>query len=129
LETQVWVMLLAVGAIVDIGPMFIVGVLVRSRPTLVSRVGSSFTLRLGEDGIGVLGPDAWFAALVPAVDEAADGVDDSRTESKLPADGLAGDDPEEDSTRFSQTPRSGEVQGDPRVAASWALTVGCLWVA
>jgi hypothetical protein len=42
----------------------------------VSRVGSSFTLRFGEDGVGVLGPDEWFAALVPAIDEAADGVDE-----------------------------------------------------
>jgi hypothetical protein len=64
---------------------------------LVSRVGSSFTLRLRQDGIGVLGPDERFAALVPSVDEAADGIDEfTDGVEAAAADGLAGDDPEED---------------------------------
>jgi len=41
---------------------------------LVSRLGGSLTVGSGEDGVGVLGPDERFAALVPAGDEPADRV-------------------------------------------------------
>src|SRR3954469_20699941 len=42
----------------------------------VAWCGSRVTLPFGQGGIGVLGPDERFAALVPAVDEAADGLDE-----------------------------------------------------
>jgi hypothetical protein len=44
-----------------------------------------------------VGPDEGFAAFVPAVDEAADGIDEvADGVEAAAADGLAGDDPEED---------------------------------
>ena len=67
-----------------------------ARP-LVLRVGSRFTVRFRDDRVGVLRPGEWLAAFVPAVDERGDGLDQfaHRAEGAA-ADGLAGDDPEED---------------------------------
>src|SRR5688572_26398078 len=98
----------------------------RQMPILVSRVGSSFTFRLGQDGVGVLGPDERFAALVPAVDEAADGIYEfADGVEAAAADGLSGDDPEEDLHQVQPGPRGrGEVQGDPRVAGQPGLDGG-----
>src|SRR5690242_15909931 len=85
---------------------------------LVSRVRNSFTLRFGQDGVGVFGPEERFAALVPAVDERADGLDEvADGVEAAAADGLAGDDPEEDLHQVQPGPRGrGEVQRDPWVA-------------
>jgi sugar phosphate isomerase/epimerase len=95
---------------------------------LVSRVGSSFTLRLGQDGVGVLGPDERFAALIPAGDEAADGIDElADGVEAAAADGLAGDDSEEDLHQVQPgSRRRGEVQRDPRVAGQLGLDLGVL---
>src|SRR6476659_9049094 len=95
---------------------------------LVLRVGSSFTLRLGQDGIGVLGPEKRFAALVPAVDEAADGIDElADGVEAAAADRLAGDDSEEDLHQVQPgSRRRGEVQRDPRVAGQPGLDLGVL---
>ena len=64
---------------------------------LVSRAGSRFTVRFGDDRVGVFGPDERVAAVVPAVDECGDRLDEvvDGVEGAA-ADGLAGDDPEED---------------------------------
>ena len=62
---------------------------------LVSRVGNWLTVRFRDDGVGVLGPGERFAALIPAVDEAADGIDEfADGVEAAAADGLAGDDAE-----------------------------------
>ena len=87
-------------------------------PVLVSRGGSRFTVGFRDDGVGVLGPDEGLAAFVPAVDECGDGLDQlaDRVEGAA-ADGLAGDDPEEDLDHVQPGPGGrGEVQRDPRVA-------------
>jgi len=99
----------------------------------VSRVGSSFALCFGQDGVDVLGPDERFAALIPAVDEAADGIDElADGVEAAAADGLAGDDSEEDLHQVQPGPRCrGKVQRDPGVAGlrgsrtqPWRLTSG-----
>jgi len=52
---------------------------------------------LGEDFVGGLGPGEWLAAFVPAVDEGLDGGDEVLDRGEgASADGLAGDDAEED---------------------------------
>ena len=55
------------------------------------------TVRFGDDRVGVFGPDERVAAVVPAVDECGDRLDEvvDGVEGAA-ADGLAGDDPEED---------------------------------
>jgi len=65
-------------------------------------------VRFRDDRVWVLGPEEWLAAFVPAVDERGDGLDQlaDRAEGAA-ADGLAGDDPEEDLTMFSQDPEVG----------------------
>jgi hypothetical protein len=66
------------------------------------------TIRLCQDGVGVLGPDERFAAFVPAVDEAADGLDElANGVEAAAADGLAGDDAKKISTMFNQDPDVG----------------------
>ncbi len=85
-------------------------------------------MRFGDDRVGVLGPDERFAAFVPAVDEAADGVDEfADGVEAAAADGLAGDDPEEDLDEVQPGPRRRrEVQGDPRVSGQPGLDAGVL---
>src|SRR3954471_23135069 len=85
---------------------------------LVSRKGCSLTWGcVVEDVVGGLGPGEGLAAVVPAVDESADGggeVFDAAVAAA--ADGLAGDDAEEDLDHVQPgAGRRGEVQGDPRV--------------
>jgi maleylacetate reductase len=64
---------------------------------LVSRAGSLFAVGFRDDRVGVLGPDEWVAAFVPALDEPFDRLDQvADGVEAAAADGLAGDDPEED---------------------------------
>jgi hypothetical protein len=42
---------------------------------LLPRVGIGFTVRFGDDRVGIFGPDEWLAPFVPAVDERGDCVD------------------------------------------------------
>ena len=93
------------------------------RQLLVSRAGSWFTVCFRDDGVGVFGPDKGLAAFVPAVDERRNRLDQvgDRVEGAA-ADGLAGDDPEEDLDHVQPGPAGwGEVQGDPRVAGQPGL--------
>src|ERR1044071_2616789 len=93
------------------------------RRDLVLRVRSFLTLCFRQDGIGVLGPCEWFATLVPSVDEAANRIDElANGVEAAPADGLTGDDPEEDLDHVQPGPRcGGEVQRDPGVAGQPGL--------
>src|SRR5689334_13448069 len=99
---------------------------------LVSRKRCSLTgAAVVEEVVGGLGPDEPVAAVVPAVDEPADGGDqvfDARVAAA--ADRMSGDDREEHLDQVQPgPPRRGEVQRDPRIPASHARTAGCLWVA
>jgi hypothetical protein len=42
---------------------------------LVSRAGSGFTVGIGDDRVGVLGPDEWLTAVVPPIDKCRDRLD------------------------------------------------------
>src|SRR5829696_656350 len=98
---------------------------------LVSRAGSWFTVRSCDDRVGVFGPDERVAALVPAVDECGDRLDQvvDGVEGAA-ADGLAGDDPEEDLDHVQPRPDVGvKCKAIRGLRASQALTAGCLWVA
>src|ERR1700678_1964437 len=68
------------------------------------------------------------AAVVPAVDEVLDGSDEVADAGEASAaDGLAGDDPEEDLDHVEPGPGGrGEVQGDPGVPCQPGLHVGML---
>ena len=70
-----------------------------------------------EDVVGGFDPGEGVAAVVPAVDEAADGCGEVFDAGEAaPADGLAGDDAEEDFDHVQPGPAGrGEVQGDPWV--------------
>jgi hypothetical protein len=70
-----------------------------------------------QDLVGGLGPDEWVAALVPAVDEAADRTDEFLDAGEgASADRLSGDDPEEHLDQVEPGAGGrGEVQRDPRV--------------
>jgi hypothetical protein len=97
----------------------------------VSRAGSRFTVCFADDGVRVLDPGEWFAAVVPAIDESGDGSDQLAYGSEAAAaDGLSGDDPEEDFDDVEPRPGCrGEVQGDPAVARQPGGDFGVLWVA
>ena len=81
-----------------------------------------------DDLSGSLGPDEWFAALVPPVDEHLDGADEVLDGCEgASADRMTGDDPEEDLDDVPLGPgRRGEVQRDPLLRAGHAATLGCL---
>ena len=85
---------------------------------------------MADDLVGVFGPGERVGVFVPAVDvgpdgglEVLDGVEGAA------ADGLAGDDREEDLHVQPAAAGRGEVQLDPGCLVSQALTLGCLWVA
>src|SRR3954451_9982350 len=101
----------------DHAPGFVGPPLVVHGGSLVSRVRSGFTVRFRDDCVGVFGPHERLAAFVPAIDEGGDRLDQLPDGTERPAaDGLPGDDPEEDLDEVQPRPRGrGEVQGDPRV--------------
>ncbi len=83
---------------------------------------------MGQDFVGGLGPYERVAALVPSGDEVGDGGGEffDAVEGP-PADCLAGDDGEEHRDEIEPRARCrGEMQGDPWVLASQALTSACL---
>src|SRR6188472_4479923 len=89
------------------------------RRTLVSRKRGSLTwAAVVEEVVGGLGPDERVAAFVPALNEPFDGGDQLFDAAEAAAaDGLAGDDREEDLDQVQPRPRGrGEMQRDPRVA-------------
>ena len=83
-----------------------------------------------EDVVGGFDPGEGVAAVVPAVDEAADGCGEVFDAGEAaPADGLAGDDAKKISTMFNQDPLVGVKCNVIRgLRASQARTAGCLWV-
>lgn len=75
-------------------------------------------LGFGRDLLGGLGPRERLAAFVVGIDEDLDRADQvGHTGESATADGLPGDDPEEDLHQVEPgTAGRGEVQRDPRVA-------------
>ena len=95
---------------------------------LVGRLCSVFTLELGEDLVGVLGPGERLAALVPAVAEPTDRGHQLLDAGEVAtAQGLALDDGEEHLDQVQPGAIGGrEVQLDPGMAGQPGLDLGVL---
>ncbi len=96
--------------------------------SLMSRLGGGFTVDLGEDGVGVLGPGEGLAAFVPADDELANRGDElADGVNGAAADGLAGNDPEEHLDHVQPGRRGrGEMQLHPGVALEPRRDLGAM---
>jgi len=83
---------------------------------------------MADDLVGVLGPGERVGPVVPAVDVAGDrGFEVGNAVERAAADGLAGDDPEEDLDHVQPGPgRGGEVQVDAGVLDQPGTHVGVL---
>ena len=104
----------------------------RIRPALVAWDWGTLTAGGSVDEfVGGFGPREGLAALVPALDVGVDrGGELIDAAVAAAADGLPGDDREEDLDQVEPGPRGrGEMKGDPGLRASQARTAGCLWVA
>jgi hypothetical protein len=100
----------------------------KSRVTSVLRLSPLTRPCAAEDFVGGLRPDERVAAIVPAVDEAANGAHQVLDGGEAAAaDGLARDDAKEDLHQVQpRARRRREVQRHPRVAGKPALDIGML---